>query len=381
MGMIVTLLNSLERLCGRCIGEEDDSIEINQQASFVEVYSNDEDDINHKQPTPTKTQKHKRQMTTDVQKQKPMAGSTTIKSDYPMTRGKEEVWNLPKVVWASLPASSILIRGDDYNKTKMKCPSPESLYELVQLDAIQAETTYFDLGTKYEISHMLNKNTNKTWTAPSFLIITWLLPTSQPRLGKKGDEKGYIVTGYFKLRNETKEILQIITHPKYKNNEEAQRRQLNQVLSSNPQWKKRINGVKLWEKWCNVAPHDPNMQRRFKFVPRGDNLGQMGVANWILKYNGKPTTIKKPGVTSLVFSHVQEDWMEIDVNMHPYPYLFKQAMSHLDQNYFQDLLMTFAFVIEGREADELPEVLLGNPIRLVYVKRKNVVMAKNVFGE
>lgn len=376
-------------MCGKCLGvDDDDDVEINQQNSFVRVMSKDEDNDDHK-PMSNDTQKcykpncYKPEIIPAVTKKvkKPMAGSTTIKSEYPITLKKEEVWNLPKVVWASLPSSSIQVRGPNYNKSRTKCASPQSLYELVQLDAIQSESTYFDLGQKYEMSHLLQKNNNKTWLAPSFLIISWLLPISPPKFGQKANEKGYIVTGYFKLRNETKEILQIITDPKYKYNEEAQRRQLNKVLAATPEWKQRINGVKLWEKWCKVAPHDPDMQRRLKFIPRGDNLAEMGVANYILKYNGKPTTIKKPGVTNLVFSHAQEDWMEIDVNMHPYPFVFKQAISHLDQHYFKDLLKTFAFVIEGRDVDELPEVLLGNPIRLVYVKRKNIVMAKNIFDK
>lgn len=49
-------------------------------------------------------------------------------------------------------------------------------------------------------------------------------------------------------------------------------------------------------------------------------------------------------------------------------------MAYLNDHYFVRMLMTFGFVIEGRSEEELPEVLLGNPmcIRTDPTKLKNI---------
>ena len=59
--------------------------------------------------------------------------------------------------------------------------------------------------------------------------------------------------------------------------------------------------------------------------------------------------------------------------------MFKQAMTYLNDHYFVRMLMTFGFVIEGRSEEELPEVLLGNPmsIRVDPAKLKNICTILN----
>lgn len=403
-------------------------------------------------------------------KPKPMAGSTTFRLDRTEanantnansntmtitnrnTNGihtraddhdhKEQIHKINKVAWKSLPSSSLLIRGKNYTKDKIKIPSSQSLYELVDVDAVYSDIGYLNISEKYDLSNLMerkqqwqqlqeqlgkannddgrnnknalkrnlmkrnfnnldnsnvniNNNNNdrdttcttntKTFRSPRFLIISFLLPTSTPKIGKAtNNEKGYIVTGYYKLRNETEDILNIITNPLYQHDEHIKQLQLDQLFVTNTQQaynqKQTVNAVKLWEKWCTTAPHDPEMQKRLKFIPNGENLQQLGVPSWITKYNCKPMLIKRPGITNFVFHNAALDKMEIDINMHPLPFVFKQAMSHLNQRYFQDLRMSFGFLIEGRGEDELPEVLLGNPIHLAYVKNENVMKARHVFG-
>jgi hypothetical protein len=359
----------------------------------------------------------------------------------------EETSTSTSTATATATATSSLplqIRSSTYRKDKRKQPSSQSLYELIEVDVIYSDKVLLDIGQKYnleEINRMSNQNTNTNtyhnteqqqqqqqqqqkrarkvnflfnkgsssdttttpatpatttiWHAPNVLIISFLLPTSKPSFGlkqqQKNDHKGYIVTGYFRLRPETIDILKLITSPSSLSCQQ-------QLQDLSIEQKERINAVKLWEKWCITAPTDPNMQKRLKFIPRGDNLVEVGVPSWICKYNGKPMLIKRPGTTNFVFLHHNKSSssssktfsgsssssssaiMEIDVNMHPLPFVFKQGMHHLQQNYFKDLCMTFGFLIEGREEDELPEVLLGDPIRLVYTKHENVVSAKEAFG-
>ena len=115
-------------------------------------------------------------------------------------------------------------------------------------------------------------------------------------------------------------------------------------LFPDPKERSLVNAVNLWEKWVCTSSSDPEMQKRLKFIPRGENLKELGAPNWICRYNGKPMLIKRPGETSFVFSHPDKRTLEIDVNMHPLPFMFKNAMSYLKQHYFSRMLMVRIFI-------------------------------------
>merc|ERR1711957_504905 len=132
--------------------------------------------------------------------------------------------------------------------------------------------------------------------------------------------------------------------------------------------KSMVNGVKLWEDFCTHAPNDPEKMKRFKFIARGDNLREVGCPRWMCNYNGKPILVKKPGTTGFIFSY--DNMIEFDLSLLSFPYLFKSAMTYLQENLFTKMLMTFAFIIEGRTEDDLPELLIGNGLQICYVETK-----------
>lgn len=101
------------------------------------------------------------------------------------------------------------------------------------------------------------------------------------------------------------------------------------------------------------------MMSRFKVLPRAENLAEIGLPSWISKFNGKPFLVKRPGTTGFLYSHPKKSCMEFDVSLHPFPYLAKKAISCMKDSYFKKTIATFAFCLEGREEDELPECLLG----------------------
>lgn len=303
----------------------------------------------------------------------PQAGESTLKLK-DITDAKN-IKDRP-VGWISALSSSIQLRGAGYLFNKKKVPSPSSLYELIQVDAFDSDVHMLDVGRRFQLPEVHFKSQHGNWRAPNLLVISFALPTSAPKLGKASDGKGYIVVGYYRMRNETRKVLEIISNHKY--NTDDQNTKLMQLFPNECD-RQIINGVKLWEKWCQCAPSDQEMQKRLKFIPRGDNLKEIGVPSWICKYNGKPMLIKRPGETNFVYSHPDQNMMEIDINMHPLPYMFRQAMTYLKDYYFQQMIMTFAFVIEGRDEDELPEVLLGNPLQLPFVDPKNVITSESVF--
>lgn len=303
---------------------------------------------------------------------KPVAGSTTVRLD------TSNEARLGQIGWVSRPPSSVTVRGENYMDDRKKVQSPGSLYELIKVDAFDADTYITEIGKKVILPDTADEINGQKWLAPEILIVSFALPTAIPKLGRTStDLRGYIVTGYYRMRQETKKVLRVITNPQVDTSDEKDR--LQEEIGKD--YQKIVNGVRLWETWCREAPSDPEMQKRLKFIPKGENLRELGVPSWICKYNGKPMLIKRPGVTGFLYSYPEQNAMEIGISLHPFPYMFKQAMTYLRDNYFPKMLMTFSFVIEGRNEEELPEVLLGNPILLPYVDTESVLHADDVFTE
>jgi len=310
---------------------------------------------------------------------RPKAGSTTVKIQ--KLNEKRNEYEKEKVAWMAGDPSIIHLRGQDYLTTRKKFPSPTSLYELVEVDTFDSDEHLTDVGQRFQFPDF-DYGDEGNWCAPDTLIISFALPTTAPKLGRSvSDGKGYIVIGYYRIRTDVRKTLDILTNEDYDGSERERRLQ---ELFPTSEERVLVNGIKLWEKWCRTSGSDPEMQKRLKFIPRGENLQELGVPSWICRYNGKPMLIKRPGETSFIFSHPDERTLEIDINLHPFPYMFKQAMSYLKDHYFFRMPMTFGFVIEGREYDELPEVLLGDPIHLdkpgsVLDKRGSVLKSDVVF--
>lgn len=134
-------------------------------------------------------------------------------------------------------------------------------------------------------------------------------------------------------------------------------------------------------------------------------MDDLGCPSYISKYNGKPgksytaaailtyqhlqlltTTITQPvlikrnQVTGFFHDYPNHNAMEFDISLHPFPYLFKQAMAYLKDNYFDKAIATFGFVIEGRDDDELPEVVIG-AMQLCYPNPEYVMSDRDFFGK
>ena len=105
----------------------------------------------------------------------------------------------------------------------------------------------------------------------------------------------------------------------------------------------------------------------------------MGAPSYIDKYNGKPVLIKRNQVTGFLSDYPSLNTMGFDISLHPFPFLFKQAMAYLKENYFDKAIVTFGFVIEGRNDDELPEVVIG-AMKVCYPSPKYIVSGEDFFA-
>ncbi|KAL3911981.1 MAG: hypothetical protein SGILL_007069 [Bacillariaceae sp.] len=302
---------------------------------------------------------------------KPVAGSTTIQienpTDLPMKDG------IIFGGWRTADPTSMMIRSMGYKKHKKKCASPGDLYECIHLDIFESRTRYPDMASRVTLPTVTYKDDKgpKTWNSPDLFVISIAIPTDAPKLyGSADNGGGYTITMYYKMHEDTREILRRVTADGY--NHDNAKVEGDENLN-------KVNAVRLLEEWCRRAPTDPTFMSRFKVVPNAQNLKEIGLPSWIAKYNGKPFLIKRPGETGFLYRHPEKSCIEFDISLHPFPYLAKQGICYMKDAFFKKVLVTFGFLIEGRSDDELPECLIGL-FQLCYPDPQHAIQGEDFFA-
>jgi len=279
---------------------------------------------------------------------KPNAGSTTIKVSSIV---KNNEIDMPS--WLPISPATMEVRSHGYLSTKKKIPCPGELYECIAVDCFASNTRFIDIAARVKLPDVTfdDRDSPRTWQSPDIFIASLAIPTEAPRFGQSADDgPGITLVGYFKMKEETRAILRRITAPGYNSSSDESESHVDVQ-------KRVVNGVRLWEQYCKQAPSDPSFQARFKLIPSA-NLEELGCPAYISKYNGKPVLIKRNQVTGFLTDYPSLNAMSFEISFHPFPYLFKQAMAYL-KDYFDNAIGTFGFVVEGRNDDELPEVMIG----------------------
>jgi hypothetical protein len=304
-----------------------------------------------------------------VDRFKPLAGSSALKLE---SHGADPIKN-GHVFTGWMPGPTLQVRSHGYLSTKQKIPSPGTLYELVAVDVFESPCRYSDIAKRVVLPECnFHDDGPKTWHAPDTFVISIALPMDPPSAfgGSKEDGGGFTITMYLQMRKDVRDILRRVTAQGYDQSKEPKP---DNVQTS------RVNAVKLLEEWCRRAPTDSKFFTRFKMVVQGTNVKELGIPGWILKYNGKPFLIKRPGLTGFLYNHPDQSTMEFDVSLHPFPYLAKQAICYLKDNFFKKAVIAFGFVIEGRSDEELPECVLGT-VQLCYPDASQQIQAADLFG-
>ncbi len=282
----------------------------------------------------------------------PPAGSTSMKIENPRDLPTKDGVVFPG--WREVDASDLTVRGVGYKTNKIKIPCPDSLYRCVELDVFESKARVPDMASRVVLPtvNFDDGDKPKTWNAPDQFVITVALPTDPPKLygGATNNGGGYTLTMYCVMKQETRDILRRVTAEGYNPAQDDDEGDPNKSM---------INAVKLFDEWCRRAPSDDHWMTRFKVIPQGNNLAEVGLPSWIANYNGKPFLIKRPGTTGFLYRHPDKSCMEFDVSLHPFPYLAKQGICYMKDGFFKKILATLAFCIEGRADDELPECLIG----------------------
>ena len=303
---------------------------------------------------------------------KPIAGTTTVK----VTKVEDpEITGHKLPTWLSVSSSCFEVRSHGYLTTKKKIPCPGELYECIAVDCFVSNSRVLEIAPRVRFSKEFNtnwKDSKKTWVSPDIFVVSLSIPTEAPTFGKSSDDgPGATFIGYYKMKEETRAILRRITAVGYDPITDT-----SDGVDEGDVQKRITNGVRLWEKYCQVAPLDPTFQARFKLIPMG-NLEELGCPSYISKYSGKPVLIKRNQVTGFFYDYPTLNCMEFDISLHPFPYLFKQGVAYL-KDYFERTVWTLGFVIEGRCDDELPEVVIGT-MKVCHPNPKFVVNGEDLF--
>jgi len=306
---------------------------------------------------------------------KPIAGLTTKKisnaTESRIVNGKE------LMCWSTLESHEhVYVRSHGYSKTKKKISAPSSLYEVTNVEIFESSMRVSEIATKVVLPecNFDDSDTERRWTSPDTFVVSLAIPTDEPYMTRPTEDGfGFTVTIYYRMREETRAILKRITEPGYNNETDSSENHIDVQ-------KRIVNSVRLWEQWCQKAPTDEKWQARFKLVPNLLNAKEVGLPSYISKYCGKPVLIKRKGKTGFLSTHQDINAFEFDISLHVFPYLAKKALAYLKSTVFKKALVSLSYVIEGRADDELPELLIGDAVKLFYPDPEIAIDSNDFFA-
>ena len=321
---------------------------------------------------------------------KPRVGKSTWKLNSSDALGilhPENKHVLPE--WKDLDSSivgSVNVRSKFYMENQVKYPSTCTLYECVGFDVIDSDQRIPNVKDQVHfvpsnpMSSIDDDFFHLNITAPYYFVVSVSIPKEAPKLRPKPSEEENGVTStmvlFLKMRDITRRVLtKLYSDTKLHITTDDFSDEETKILPA----------VKLWEQWCKVSAEDSAYSGRFKVIGSSPNAENM-LPKAMAKYNGKPFLIKRTGITGIHCSKSELKFdekicsiREFDLNLHAFPYIAKQAFSYANRSLVENLVMRLSFLIEGRDEEELPEVLLGGVESIVFDRTK--VMNSTQFFE
>ncbi|DBA95460.1 TPA: hypothetical protein ACH3X3_013326 [Trebouxia sp. C0006] len=241
--------------------------------------------------------------------------------------------------WGEPDATTFMVRGSDYMKTRRKVNSDKAIYRLVNVDIYT-----FDFKLNHIAKHLKLPAAPRLGPAaldmpqeerlPPVLVVNVQLPAYPASLFGAQDGQGLSLVYYFTLPEGWE--------PKDVGSEAA---------------------LGMLQRFIHDGREQDNTKTRdrLKLIPRVSNLDEWaqesqlsGAEQRLLhKYNDKPLLTKPQH-----HFYSGPDYFEIDLDVHAYAYLARKAFaSYLPR--LGSVVFENALVIQGNRPEELPEVVLG----------------------
>jgi len=240
----------------------------------------------------------------------------------------------PQTFWNVNPSAFKLRIGPDYKRNKQKAPSGPALFDLITMDIFNSDAGLKNVGDAFHMPNIPGVTDVETGHrhVPPMIVMNTMIPTDEPSLFKpKLDGPCCMAVLYLAISKQT--LLE-----------------LKDLKTASP-------AVKLLEEWCRRAEGDFAFRSRCKFMVVADDVEALGVPSFLTRYNGKPCLITSSG-TLTRHRDAASHYLEMNVNIRMWNALARKGIHSL-KPYIPSATFNLAITIEGRDNDELPEVLLG----------------------
>ncbi|EWM28001.1 protein of unknown function DUF1336 [Nannochloropsis gaditana] len=261
---------------------------------------------------------------------------------------------LPRHSWGHTSASSFRVRSRHYKRAKKKEPSLEAFYKLVSFDLIKAS-----VGCVNHVGRLMDLEKVRPARSfpglPPLFIVNTQLPDGEPAMFNASDNgPGRSAIFVFALKESTVDMLEAHADSPSAAVRERKGKDHREAFSVPP-------ALQLLQEYFRRAPHDPDVRGRLKVIASCANMDALHLPSFISNYNGKPVLITKSGrLHQGISSSNGEDllYIEMDICVHRFAYVARKGFRYL-QKRFSKMILDIAFLVEGREEDELPEQILG----------------------
>jgi len=220
--------------------------------------------------------------------------------------------------------------GPDYKKHGKKAPSASHVYAPLSIDVFKRGHQKQHVASVLQLPPPPDgAGTPNSTGLPRRIVVNAIIPTDgPPLLGGNADGSCYQVVVVFGATAEALAQWQSEGSPAYK----------------------------LFERFAKGAPEgvlppdgDLEIKERLKFLPRLDNMKDLGLPGWIQGYNGKPALITRSGS---IFRG--DDYIELGMNTFRFGKMTRMGVHQLMPR-IKDFQFHCALCVEGRDDSELPE--------------------------
>lgn len=230
--------------------------------------------------------------------------------------------------WSGCEANTFRVRQVGYKQSKEKAPSIDSLYEAVGMDLLKADNKIEGVHTLLQIPPPRPEDDLeliKKSGLPRIFMVNIQTPLKTPSPWGSNDPGASVVL-YFSIKPETAKAAA----------EDSDRPE-----------------IKLLKKFVKTHHQDDSVRRKFKGIGIAANFDDLGLPKQTKGLNGKPVILFKTA-----FIQMAPETMEINVRVHSFGLMAKAMLANF-MSAAPNIKIKAAFLLEGEDDSELPEVVIG----------------------
>eukprot|EP00939_MAST-03C_sp_MAST-3C-sp1_P001411 g1411.t1 len=298
--------------------------------------------------------------------------------------------SFPPTRWNPSDATAFFVRGPLTKSTGEKIHSMSSMFEVAGLDLFKCRCKVDNIGSFVPLPLPMNLSSAKQdmwrkelerrretlWfkdssSLPSYFVVNLQFPDyDPPMVFDQTDGFGYSLVIYLvrKICGRTRDgdnngLSKIDEGTEGSDGDEDEGGDNKRVegLASKEDDIDDCAAGRLWSRFIHSnldGTSRQTMKGRFKCICKVGNAEELNLGtilrNTLKKFNGKPFL-----AAPCQRYYEGRDYLEVDIDVHEFSYLARKGVRSV-RSYIKDFDVDLAFLVEGRDSDELPERLLGS---------------------